>query len=47
LQCRLGKIGHPMTERPPLVAILDIENEDKFVKNVFSGSQNADIVIDE
>jgi hypothetical protein len=28
------------------VAIPVIENEDKFVKNVISGSQNADIVID-
>ena len=31
----------------PFVAIPVIENEDRFVKNVISGSQNADIVIDE
>jgi len=33
--------------KTPLVAIPDIENEDKSDKNVISGSQNADIVIDE
>jgi len=33
--------------KTPFVAIPIIENEDKFVINVISGSENADIVIDE